>query len=424
MAENKLQEYQCPNCTGPLEFRGDVQKMVCVYCESEFDMSQFSANDMKKEEKTDWSQVQGQTLEAGAQGMAEWECKACGAVLVSDGQVGATECPYCGNPAIVQSTFEGMNLPDGIIPFTVTKQKAQEALKGYYSGKQLIPDSFVSNNRVEKIQGVYVPFWLFDCDVDGSVFYKAVKKKNSYTKKVGDQEEHWHEEEDYAVSRRATMRYEKVPADGSKEMKDEYMDSIEPFDYSKIIPYNSAYFSGYLASKYDESAEDVKERVDLRIRNTSESAIRDTVKGYDSVSTESANIHLNKGTINYCMLPVWMLTTRWNGGQYTFAMNGQSGKVTGDLPVDEGKASKMFIVTLIISLLITEALAYFLLGADALYLIGAAVVSVIIAAVRVSSAKSSMVAHTKTEAKHFMVQGSFNLINQSDRHIGTRQVKG
>ncbi len=424
MAENKLQEYQCPNCTGPLEFRGDVQKMVCVYCESEFDMSQFSADNMKKEEKTDWSQVQGQTLEAGAQGMAEWECKACGAVLVSDGQVGATECPYCGNPAIVQSTFEGMNLPDGIIPFTVTKKQAQDALKGYYSGKKLIPDSFVSNNRVEKIQGVYVPFWLFDCEADGSVFYRAVKKGNSFTKKNGDQEERWHEELDYAVSRRATMRYEKVPADGSKEMKDEYMDSIEPFDYSKIISYNPAYFSGYLASKYDETAEEVKERVDSRIRNTTESSIRDTVKGYDSVTTESSNIHLNKGTINYCMLPVWMLTTRWNGGQYTFAMNGQNGKVTGDLPVDQGKATKMFIVTLIVSLIITELISYFLFSADTMFMIGAAVVSLIIAAITVSSAKSSMVAHTKSEARQYVVQGSFKLISQADRHIGTRQVKG
>ncbi|MBR5420055.1 MAG: hypothetical protein IK115_02785 [Lachnospiraceae bacterium] len=424
MADNKLQEYICPNCGGPLEFRGDVQKMVCVYCESEFDMSQFTANDVKHEEKTDWSQSQGQTLEAGAQGMAEWECNACGAVMVSDGQVGATECPYCGNPAIVQSTFEGMNLPDGIIPFTVTKQQAQDALKGYYSGKKLIPDSFISNNRVEKIQGVYVPFWLFDCEADGSVFYKAVKRGRSYTKKNGEETENWHEELDYAVSRRATMRYEKVPADGSKEMKDEYMDSIEPFDYSKIIAYNSAYFSGYLASKYDESAEEVKERVDKRIRNTTQEAIRDTVTGYDSVSTESANIHMNNGKINYCMLPVWMLTTQWNGGQYTFAMNGQTGKVTGDLPIDSGKSTKLFMLTLIISLVISELIAFFLLGGEGLWLGVAAVISLIIAFISVSSAKSSMVAHNKTEAKHYVVQGSFKLISQNDRHIGTRQVKG
>ncbi len=428
MAENKLQEYQCPNCTGPLEFRGDVQKMVCVYCESEFDMSQFSANDMKKEEKTDWSQVQGQTLDAGAQGMAEWECKACGAVMVSDGQVGATECPYCGNPAIVQSTFEGMNLPDGIIPFSVNKDTAMNKMKEFYSGKQLIPDEFVSNNRMEKIQGVYVPFWLFDCDVQGNGFYKATKVKRTFTKKVNDngteKTENWKEVEEYAVSRSAKMRYEKVPADGAKEMKDEYMDSIEPFDYSKITNYNSAYFSGYLANKYDESPDDVKERVDKRIRNTTEQAVRETVKNYDSVNTESCNVHISNGNISYCMLPVWMLTTRWNGGQYTFAVNGQTGKVTGDMPVDQGKASKMFMITLIISLIITELAAVFIMSSDPVFLIGAAVLSLIIAFIRVSSAKSSMVAHNKTEAKHYMVQGSFKLTGQNDRFVRTYEERG
>ena len=428
MAENKLQEYQCPNCTGPLEFRGDVQKMVCVYCESEFDMSQFSANDMKKEEKTDWSQAQGQTLEAGAQGMAEWECKACGAVLVSDGQVGATECPYCGNPAIVQSTFEGMNLPDGIIPFAVNKDTAMNKMKEFYSGKKLIPDSFISNNRMEKIQGVYVPFWLFDCDVEGHGFYKATKVKRRFTKNVtvnGEQKtENWKEVEEYAVSRSAKMRYEKVPADGSKEMKDEYMDSIEPFDYSKLTAYNSAYFSGYLANKYDESPEDVKERVDKRIRTTTEQSVRETVKNYDSVNTESCNVKIDNGNISYCMLPVWMLTTRWNGGQYTFAVNGQTGKVTGDMPVDSGKSTKMFMLTLIISLVITEVLAYFIGGGDFMFLAAAAVVSIIIAALTVSSAKASMVAHNQTEAKHYVVQGSFKLTGQNDRYVRTYEEKG
>ncbi|MCR4642969.1 MAG: hypothetical protein K5697_13210 [Lachnospiraceae bacterium] len=423
MADDKLQEYQCPNCGGPLEFHGDVQKMVCVYCDAQFEMSQFNQNSPKvgDEQPTHWEQAQGQQLEAGEAGMKEFQCNACGAVMVSDGQVGATECPYCGNPAILESTFEGINLPDGIIPFVKSKQEAQDAMSGYYSGKKLLPNNFISDNRVEKIQGVYVPFWLFDCDVNGSAFYRA-ENRRTYSKG----EERWEEIKEYAVSRSAVMRYEKVPADGSKEMKDEYMDSLEPYDFSKIIPYQPAYFSGYLANKYDESADDVKERVNRRIKNTSEQQIRDTVRGYDSVRTESSDIRINSGKIRYCMLPVWMLTTRWNGANYTFAMNGQTGKVTGDLPVDNGKATRMFLLTSVIALAILEALAYFIFCQDEISifaLIGAAVIALIIGGVTVSSAKASMVSHLKTEAKEFLVKDSFRLTAQNDRHIDTRHRK-
>ncbi|MCR5250261.1 MAG: hypothetical protein K6E50_06630 [Lachnospiraceae bacterium] len=430
MAENKLQEYKCPNCTGPLEFQGDIQKMVCEYCGSEFDMSEFKQSAEQKQEKnSEWEQKQSAELAAGANGMQEWECKACGAVLVSDGQVGATECPYCGNPAIVESTFSGMNLPDGIIPFAIKKDTAMQKMKDFYSGKKLIPDEFVKNNRMEKIQGVYVPFWLFDCGARGTGFYKATKVKRRFTKTVKDSngqdiQEHWKEVEEYAVSRSAHMRYAKVPADGAKEMKDEYMDSIEPFDYSKIIDYEPAYFSGYLANKYDESAEEVKGRVDTRIKSTTESAIRETVTGYDSVNQESCNITIEDGKIDYCMLPVWMLTTRWNGGQYTFAVNGQTGKVTGDMPVDNNKATAMFFKTLLICAVICAVIGYFVLSDIVTAVIVAAVIGLIVGAITVSSAKSSMVSHQKTEASEYLLKDTFKLTGQNDRYVRSYEEKG
>ncbi len=413
MADNGFHDYKCPNCGGPLAFRGDLNKMVCEYCDSQFDMSEFSQDTQVKEEVTDWQQSATQQMDGT--GMKEYVCNTCAAVLVAEETTGATECPYCGNPLVIKDTFEGINLPDGIIPFAVDKAKAQEALHNFYKGKKLIPDSFIDKNRIDNINGLYVPFWLFDCDTDGDCFYRATKERE-YDK--GD--EVWKEIEDYAVTRSAKMRFEKVPADASKEMKDAYMDSLEPFDYSKITDYNPAYMSGYVANKYDEDANAVKERVDGRIRSTAKQKIRDTVKGYSSVNATAENINIRDGRVRYCMLPVWMLSTQWNGQVYSFAMNGQSGKVVGDLPIDSGKSTKLFLSTALITAVIATILLYFILGEFGTALIASIVIGLIVGGISLSSAKAAMVASEKTQADHFLVDNSFALTNQLDRYTGTR----
>ncbi len=419
MAEQGYHDYKCKNCGGPLIFKGDVNKMVCEFCDSQFDMSEFKDDERVREETSDWSQTAGATMAAGEAGMNEYACNTCGAVMVAEENVGATECPYCGNPLVIKDTFEGMNLPDGLIPFAVDKKSAQDALKNYYSGKKLLPKGFIDNNRMDNINGVYVPFWLFDCDVEGSVFYKATKER-----KYNKGQEEWKEIKDFAVSRAAGMKFEKVPADGAKEMNDAYMDSLEPYDYSKITAYNAAYMSGYVASKYDEDANAVKGRVDDRIRTTAKAEIRKTVEGYDSVSEQASDIDIKNGKISYCMIPVWMLTTRYNGEAYTFAMNGQTGKVTGDLPVDKGQATGYFAKVAGIAFVIFQVLMFLLklfqnnnvVGIE----IAALVVALIIGAIALSSAKSSMVSHQKHEAAQYLKQGSFKLNRKEDRHTGTR----
>ena len=415
MAENGYHDYKCKNCGAPLVFRGDLNKMACEYCDSTYDMSEFAGDEQVKTTESNWQQSEAQQMDGS--GMKEMECNTCGALLVAEENVGATECPYCGNPLVIKDTFEGMNLPDGLIPFSVDKSAAQQAVKNFYAGKKLLPPEF-KNRRIDEITGVYVPFWLFDCEGDGTAFYKATQERRY---KKGEEE--WKEIKDYAVTRSGSLCFEKVPADGSKEMKDSYMDSLEPYDYSKITPYNAAYMSGYVASKYDEDANTVKPRVDTRIKNSVESKLRSTVTGYDSVNTDSCSVDIKDGKITYCLLPLWMLSTKWNGETYTFAMNGQTGKVTGDLPVDKSRCTSYFMKSAAIGFLISAIILYFVLG-DLLTAGGISIViGLIIGAIALGSAKSSMVAHIKTEASAYQIDSSFKLSRKEDRYIGTRHEK-
>ena len=269
---------------------------------------------------------------ADAEGMTSYTCPSCGAELICDATTAATSCPYCGNPSIVPGQFSGMLKPDYVIPFKLSKEDAIKALKAHYNGKPFLPKAFKSKNHIEEIKGVYVPFWLFDGKAEGNITYEATRTR---VYRSGDYEvtetDHFH------VYRAGSLSFERIPVDAASKMPDDHMDSIEPFDYSELKPFSTAYLPGFLADKYDVSVEDSQERADRRCRETLENSLRDTVHGYTSCVPITKNIHLKRGKVHYALLPVWMLNTKWDGKDFLFAMNGQTGRLVGDLPISWGK---------------------------------------------------------------------------------------
>ena len=136
-----------------------------------------------------------------------------------------------------------------------------------------------------------------------------------------------------------------MPVDGSSKMPDDLMESIEPFKFEDAVDFKTAYLAGYLADKYDVTAEQSIDRANERIKRSTEDAFASTVKGYHSVTTENSSIRLHNGKAKYALYPVWLLNTTWKGKKYLFAMNGQTGKFVGDLPVDK-KASRLWTLGL------------------------------------------------------------------------------
>jgi hypothetical protein len=119
-------------------------------------------------------------------------------------------------------------------------------------------------------------------------------------------------------------------------MPDEHMDAVEPFDYSDLKAFSTAYLPGYMADKYDMDIEACKDRANSRIEKSTEEIFSSTPTGYTTLVPEYSEINLTQGEVKYALMPVWMLSTKWNGENFLFAMNGQTGKLIGDLPIDKG----------------------------------------------------------------------------------------
>ncbi len=329
--------YQCPACSGPLRFDATLGMLKCDHCESTYRVEQIqrlyeeqNTDAAKAAEQSDWNNATlNNNWGEDAAHMRAYGCTSCGAEIICDDTTAATSCLYCGNNTVVPGQFAGALRPDYVIPFKLTKDDAKNALKKHCKGKYLLPKFFTQDLHIEEIKGVYVPVWLFDGAVDADVRYKA---SNSSSTTSGNYRTTTTKH--YDVHRTGRIIFEDIPVDSSSKMPDEYMESIEPYDYSELKPFSMAYMPGFLADKYDVSLEQCAPRADSRAVTTALALLRRSVEGYDKCNETSNNTNLIRGEVRYAMTPVWLLTTRWRGKVYLFAMNGQTGQFAGNLPCD------------------------------------------------------------------------------------------
>lgn len=332
-----IMEYKCPCCGGKIEFDSGLQQMKCPYCDTTFDVETLKGyDDVLKEEQPQeelhWqTQAGGEWSEEDTAAMGVFTCGSCGGEIVADANTAATHCPFCGNPVVLTGRLAGDLKPDVVIPFKLDKEAAKQGLRNHMRGKKLLPKLFRDENHLDEIKGVYVPFWLFDADVDANIRYHATR-----TRVWSDSDYNYTETSHFSLLRAGSIGFDRVPVDGSSKMADDLMESIEPYDFRDAVDFQTAYLSGYLADRYDVTAEQSIDRANARIRESTEQAFADTTQGYATVVPESTNIRLMNGKAKYALYPVWLLNTSWNGQKYTFAMNGQTGKMVGDLPVDKG----------------------------------------------------------------------------------------
>lgn len=335
-----IQEYKCPCCGGAIVFDSNIQKMKCPYCDTEFEMETLKGYDSElqndKADDMQWESNAGTEWQEGeTDGLRTYICKSCGGEIVGDENTAATECPFCGNPVVMSGQFSGALKPDIVIPFKLDKKAAKAGLTKHLSGKRLLPKIFKDQNHIDEVKGLYVPFWLFDTDVIAQVRYRATKVRS-----WSDSNYNYTETQHYSVHRGGNIGFANVPVDGSTKMADDLMESIEPYDISDAVDFQTAYLSGYLADKYDVNADQSVQRANERVKKSTEEAFAQTVKNYTTVVAENSNIRLSGGKVKYALYPVWILNTTWKDEKFTFAMNGQTGKFVGNLPVDKVAAVK------------------------------------------------------------------------------------
>ena len=331
-------EYKCPSCGGGIHFDSATQKMKCPFCEAEFEaeaLRQFNAvTETRPPEEAAWDVTETPWTGEGLRG---YHCPSCSGEIVGDATTAATRCPFCGNPAVLPSQLRGMYRPDYVLPFKLDKQAAVKAFGENLKGKKLLPKKFRSDSTLEEITGVYVPFWLFDCDTYADALYRATQVHT-----WSDKHYNYTRTDTYQLRRAGEAMFSGVPCDGSKKMDDAYMEALEPYDYKDLRPFEMTWLSGYMADKYDVTAQENQGRMSARVSNSMDQALMGTAVGYGGCTRESGNLWFRQLRARQALLPVWTLNAKYKDKLYRFAMNGQTGKFVGELPVDKGLSAAWF----------------------------------------------------------------------------------
>ena len=351
-------EYKCPSCGGNISFDSGAQQMVCPYCDTAFDVEALRSLDEELskpvEDQLDWSRPNNDWREGELENMRVYACQSCGGEIVGDETTAAASCPYCGSHVVMAGQFAGALRPDLVIPFKLDKNEAVAALQRHYRRKILLPKVFKDQNHIEEIKGLYVPFWLFDAESDAAVRYHATSVRS-----WSDSAYHYTETSHFDVARQGDIGFAYIPVDGSSEISDNLMESIEPFRIEDAVDFQTAYLAGYFADKYDVDADRCVARANERIKKSVETLFAATVTGYHSVAAKSSSVQLKSGKVRYALFPIWLLGTSWNGKRYLFAMNGQTGAFAGDdLPV----SWSAYWIGILILTTVFAPLVFFLLG--------------------------------------------------------------
>lgn len=331
--------YKCPNCGGDMSYDAKLGKLHCESCGREDSIEDFPTENIR-------------SVFSGEDGK-EYHCKNCGAVIMTDADTTATTCSFCGAGVVLGDRLSGKMAPLKIIPFQISREQAIKAFKSWAGNGRLTPKGFMTADRIKKVTGIYVPFWLYD--LNSRVQANALcTKVRTYTR--GDYI--YTETRYYDVYRDINLDYIKLPVDASEKMNDELMDRLEPYNYGDLKEFKTPYLAGYIAEKYNYDEEELLPRAKSKIENYIHSYISSTIAGYSTVSYNSKNIDTSKKSSYYTLLPVWMVYYDYDNSEHTFAMNGQTGKVVGTPPISYlktaawfgGIAGSIFIILRIIAL--------------------------------------------------------------------------
>ena len=322
--------YKCPNCGGELMFDPESQQFKCEYCVSHFTQAELDKlnPDASSEESIVEEQDDGVKEE-----VVLYTCPSCGAEIVTDSTTAATFCYYCHNPVVLSGRISGEFLPDSVIPFVIDKEVATNKFMEFVQKKKFIPTNFFNKKQIEKISGVYFPYWLYDCKLDSSVSATATTVK---TWRQGNVQ--YTEKKTYRIDRSGDVELKDIYKNALQKNNSKLAEGVFPYDMSGEKNFHMGYLSGFLAEKRDIEKEVLEESVRNEAKRYSKEILMDTVKGYSSVVPKGERHVFQGERWRYTLLPVWTVTYPGKDGKtYFYSMNGQTGSVVGELPVDKKK---------------------------------------------------------------------------------------
>lgn len=356
--------WKCPNCGGGLIFDPKTQNYKCEYCLSDFTLEELEqteegkraeqGNQEREEQRQKGRSLEEQRTEGEA---LVYTCPSCGAQIVTDETTAATFCYYCHNPVVLEGRLDGSYRPDYVVPFAIDRKQAEEIFGQWIGRKRYVPSDFYSKKQIESMTGVYFPYWLYSCRVEGELDAEGTKLRMWDAGNL-----RYTERKIYHVSRQGQMPVNHVSRNALKKANSRLSEGVLPFQMEGLKPFQMGYLAGFQAEKRDMERQELTAEVEQEVREFALSSLQSSADGYSSLNVQKQRAEIQDAQWHYGLFPVWTLTYKGpkDGKIYYFALNGQTGKVCGEVPVDRRKLSVLFLSVFLPLLTLLLVLGYFI----------------------------------------------------------------
>ena len=343
-----VKTYYCTNCGAVMEFDVSSQNLKCPSCGNEIEIK----NDKSKVVEHQLTRKAINSIKAEEKKSISMECEGCGAIVEVDSTSTATTCPYCGSNYVLAKKQMDALIPDGVVPFRIDKVKIGEIYHDWIKSRWLAPNTLKSLYQTDKIQGIYMPFWTFDADVDAS--YQAMGGED-YEVTYEDDDGNTHTEIKtrwYPTSGHVHNFFDDVLIRASDKLKSNLLNSMV-YNTQNISSFSPDYMSGYCSEIYTVDLDDAHREAINKMENEMRSLCEsDVLRRYDRVRGLSMDSYYQNETYKHVLLPVYSTAYYYNGKEYHVLINGQSGVIVGEYPKSAFKIAAIVVAILVIMALI------------------------------------------------------------------------
>ncbi len=341
--------FTCKNCGAPLRFNPIEENLKCEFCQS-VELIESSLKDIKEYDLN--KALKELKLNHEKKINKEVKCSKCSATFTMNPYSFSSNCPYCGTPAIIDFVKE--ITPQSLLPFHLSQKEAKEAFKKWVGSLWFAPSKlteFLTDD--EKLKGYYLPHWTYDAKTvstyqgqRGDIYYVTVERTTivngkEIRQRVQEPRIRW-----TPVSGRVYNEFDDITIGASKTISYAILDNLAPWDTGKLVPFNEKYLAGFISEEYTIGLDNGFELAKVKMNRVIRQTIRQDIGG-DQQQITSLKTDYNETSYKNVLFPVWTAQFKWKNKTYNYAINAQTGKVSGERPYSWLKITLVIGIVLI-----------------------------------------------------------------------------
>jgi len=339
LSQDKVRRYKCPGCGADLLFEPKNGALTCPFCEHQERIPE-SKEEIVEQSYEKYLQLRPDQLQALAPNALEVACTSCGAQVIFQPPQVAGKCGFCGAPIVAQPKVPDPILcPEAVLPFRLAKDEAAGAIQRWISSRWLAPNDLKRFAVTGEISGMYVPFWTYDAYTNthysgqrGDYYYETeyYTEVDSEGKSVQSsrqvQRTSWH-----LVSGSLSRWFDDVLVSGTKSLRKDHLEQLEPWDLSELKVYDPSFLAGYLAQRYETGVADGFEQAKLYTSAVIQSDVRRDIGG-DEQRVFEVDTNYSAITFKHILLPVYVGAYHLHNKLFQLVVNARTGEVQGERP--------------------------------------------------------------------------------------------